>query len=531
MADHIFEYNDLEKRLDAVIDKTLGEIDDKGIFNKVKKYPLQKGIAGTIIEQCVMGYEPDTKQEADLIVKYPDRTVPTELKTTGMVLKNENEYVAKEPMSITAVGIYDLFSQTFDSSHFWNKAEHMLLVYYLYKSKNAVTAYEYKDFPVKGYDFHEFTDKEEKVLRQDWENVRTLIISVMENHPGEHTKEWKQTVLDEYLKVHGKLRDVLQYIDLAPRMVPRFRFKKPFVNTIIQKKFGKQFSKLSSDIMFLSDIDKKCFELTKKYKGRTMKEIAADLGLKLKSKSIKGGDKVGETVDKSLGQTLTTTMFGGHGRMSNVEIFNEFGIIGKTIVLTVDNKKTEDMKFYHADFDEMSQKTIIDSDGSERKMSFEDSELYTYFSEQKFLMIIFKEPRKPKGKKDKVSLLEDIFVGFKLITFPDIFVNGYARKLWDDTRDKIINNKLKNVIDYNKRGEPIINKKTGEIKAAPNWMKKSENPFFIRGTGAISTPKFKTVNVNGIAMIPQNIWIDGKYIVDQLNLVDDVMSQVEKKNS
>ena len=174
MADHIFEYNDLEKRLDAVIDKTLGEIDDKGIFNKVKKYPLQKGIAGTIIEQCVMGYEPDTKQEADLIVKYPDRTVPTELKTTGMVLKNENEYVAKEPMSITAVGIYDLFSQTFDSSHFWNKAEHMLLVYYLYKSKNAVTAYEYKDFPVKGYDFHEFTDKEEKVLRQDWENVRNL---------------------------------------------------------------------------------------------------------------------------------------------------------------------------------------------------------------------------------------------------------------------------------------------------------------------------------------------------------------------
>ena len=76
----------------------------------MQDFNLQKGVVGTLIEQCVLGYAPDSKQEADLVVVDGSEQVKTELKSTGMVISSEpsDHYVAKEPMSITAVGIYDI---------------------------------------------------------------------------------------------------------------------------------------------------------------------------------------------------------------------------------------------------------------------------------------------------------------------------------------------------------------------------------------------------------------------------------------
>uniref|UniRef100_A0AB33J5G2 DNA mismatch repair MutH/Type II restriction enzyme Sau3AI domain-containing protein n=1 Tax=Prevotella sp. GTC17259 TaxID=3236795 RepID=A0AB33J5G2_9BACT len=534
MDNHIFKREVLEDKFEAIVDKTLGEIDDKGIFERVKQFPLQKGIAGTVIEQCVIGYAPDNKQDADLMVVYPNnRKVPTELKTTGMVLNKNKEYVAKEPMSITAVGIYDLVNQSFASSHFWKKIEHMLLVYYLYNSNNAVKAYEYKDFAIKGYDFHEFTKKESIVLQQDWENVWKLVKRIVDNHPGEHDKIWKEQVHKEYINVHGELHGKLNYIDLAPRNVPRFRFKKPFVSTLIAKKFGKKFSVLSEEYTFVSDIERKCYQLTKIYKGKTMRQIAIELNMEIPKEQIVNGGRLDivEKADKAFGQKITVAMFGGQGSMKNIEIFNEFGIIGKTIILTFDDKRTEDMKFYRVDFDEMRQKNKYDEGGKERAVEFEDSEIYSYFMDQKFMIIIFKEPYKP-CKGERIPLLDNIFVGFKLLTFSESFVYNSGKALWEDTRDKIFNNKLIDVIERDRNGNPKQNA-SGEVSSAPNWMKKGrgkdKNLLFFRGSGKISTMKYKTEVVNGIYMLPQNVWIDGEFIVQQLNLVDDLTKSVESR--
>lgn len=96
-----------------------------------------------------------------------------------IVDKFEKHFVAKEPMSITAVGIYDIANQKFETSHFWEKLEHMLIVYYHYLSKHTVKAYDYRVFPIIGYEFHEFDDIEIEALRQDWENVRALVERVV----------------------------------------------------------------------------------------------------------------------------------------------------------------------------------------------------------------------------------------------------------------------------------------------------------------------------------------------------------------
>lgn len=117
MPDHIYSKEELIQRFDSILGKTFEEIDDIGMFEHVQEFNLQKGVAGSVVEQCVLRYPPDSKQEADLIVVEGGHEISTELKTTGMVIK-DGRFVAKEPMSITAVGVYELADQSFEKSHF-----------------------------------------------------------------------------------------------------------------------------------------------------------------------------------------------------------------------------------------------------------------------------------------------------------------------------------------------------------------------------------------------------------------------------
>ena len=106
MAEHKYTKSELIQRFDGILEKTFEEIDDIGMFEHVlhEDFKLQKGIAGSVIEQCVLRYPPDTKQEADLIVVDNGEIVITELKVTGMRISKDGgkaHFIAKEPMSIT----------------------------------------------------------------------------------------------------------------------------------------------------------------------------------------------------------------------------------------------------------------------------------------------------------------------------------------------------------------------------------------------------------------------------------------------
>ena len=80
MPDHIFAKSKLEEILNKTTGKTLGEVDKNNVLDRTKTKPKITGIAGDIIEQSVLEYSADTKQEADLLVD----GIPVELKTTGI---------------------------------------------------------------------------------------------------------------------------------------------------------------------------------------------------------------------------------------------------------------------------------------------------------------------------------------------------------------------------------------------------------------------------------------------------------------
>ena len=291
----------------------------------------------------------------------------------------------------------------------------------------------------------------------------------------------------------------------------------------------------------LNDIDKKCHELTQKYRLMSIGEIADIFSIPRVT------DKGKE--NKAIAEQVIVKMFGGNASSLNqVSIFVKFGLIAKSISVTPFGGRTEDMKLFKIDFDEIVKETIeeINEDGDliTRTLEFEDSDLYSYFADHEFLCILFEEPAKEymvdengeykrnnKGRRIEINhpLCMNKFLGFERLVFSDEFINNKVKKLWEDTRDKVMNKKLVDVVQIRKNGSLIINA-DGNASSAPNFMKSKENDVFVRGAGKDSALINKTEVVNGIRMLPQYYWIKGASVINELALQKKVSNENDYKN-
>ena len=481
MPNKYFTKRDLQAILDGTINKTFGQVDKNDVFMIAENNSKVTGIAGMVVEQSVLEYPKDNRQEADLIVDDSE----VELKVTGLRRKNgstNQEYTAKEPMSITAVSPEYIVDETFYTSHFWNKIAKMLIVYYLYNSDKTVKAKDYANFPILGYDLHEFSQKDVEILKNDWTIVRDFIKNVQDNGLDKNI----------YYPEISHLRNQLLYLDTAPKWPhsPRFRFRRAFVDTIAQEYFGKQFELIPTEITSLSELLEFLNTLKKKYKGKTILEITSELGIK---PSTSTGN-----FSKSIGEQIIAAVFGSKSKkMRNVELFSKLGIIPKTLILSNKSKRTEDTKFGRVDFDEYK----------EINQKFENSSVYEYFSQSKFLFAIFKEvtPNAP--------LADDIFVDFNLFSFPSEFIETDLQRTWKEIKDRIVNHTFEEKVIRDKEGNPITNK-NGVVRTAINLPKSRTNKVFVRGTSSNSS--YKPLNVQGISMYIQQYWIKGNVMVEML---------------
>lgn len=261
------------------------------------------GISGDVVEQSILGYPADSDSAPDLIVD----DIPTELKTTGIRKpKKKNSdfiYEAKEPMSIPAVSVNNIVNEEFDNSRFWQKLEHLLLVYYNYNAPKTVTAAEYANFFIEGYHFHEFSEEDKEILKNDWTLVRDFIKNLQDTYPDSTT---------EYPRLSSELRKNLMLIDTAPKYPnpPRFRLKRSTVSTIVQKHFGEKLEQLNETYSSFKDLDAELHHLTKKYKGKTVQELIDLLGITIKLN--KSGD-----VPKGITQQIIVKMFGRQAKKLN----------------------------------------------------------------------------------------------------------------------------------------------------------------------------------------------------------------------
>lgn len=493
-----FVYNLLE----AVKGKTLGEVDKSHQFARTINSGKITGIAGDVIEQSVFGYNRDSDQECDIEID----GVLTELKTSGVRIPKRNlshaagktgeeyniHFQAKEGISITGVTFEPTIQTDFDTSHFWEKAEHLLIVIYEYKSYEVVPAAGYAEFPIIDYIFNTFSPNEKSQLQSDWEIVRDYLKKIYTAYPDQSTRN-AQLVGFTHI-----LRPNLLLIELVPGFKrkksgsyqkPRYRLKKTFVDYIIRGHFDK--SRTANEIALkesfssFAELDARCHVLTLKHRGKSIAELRETFGIASGAKDI--------------ASKCVIRMFGTDcSKLNQISDFTKAGIIAKTITVTPCGGRTEDMKLKHVDFQEWA----------DRDVDFEDSDVYNYFCEHSFLCPVFCEhdPNDP----DKT-----VFEGFKRFAFDEAFIDNEVRRTWMDSRRLIHSDKLEWEYVYDKNGTRRENR-SGSYMGAPNLPKSSEYVVFFRGGADVSTEKTRTEYVNGIRMLPQFIWLKGSFIAKKL---------------
>lgn len=477
---HEFTLVDVKERLDRIQNKTLGEIDSQSRFEKIRGMKKVTGIAGTVIEESVFSYRINPDRRADLIIDGE----PVELKTTGIraARKNKNSYEAKEPMSITAVQMETIVNESFETSAFWEKAKKMLLVYYLYDSNSTVPAEGYADFPVVGYDFHEFSEEDTEILKREWTLIRDFIAQLQRDYPNPE---------EEYPRLSSELRDQLIYLDTAPKYPnrPRIRLKRSLVSSIVEQHFNHFDEELDFEIDSLSSVIKKCHEIARKYANLTIRAIAERLGMKTPH-------------SKSASEAIVIKMFGGKSsKLSQVDDFTKASIISKTITLKPQGNRKEDMKLFPLDFEELSNED----------MCFETSSFRSWFSENRFLFAVFEDA----GIRGDVA--SNKFLGFKLLSFTEDFIDKEAASTWTRMRELVQNHEILDKPELDADGVPRRGPK-GNPMSAPNFPKSKDYDVFVRGTSSDSN--HKPLVIQGIRMYHQDYWLKGSVVVNMLNRQD-----------
>ena len=480
---HEYTRRDLDARFTAIIGKTVVDVDSAGVLTspKAKK---NKGRIGAVIEQSVLGYPADSDQRPDLDVDGEQ----WELKATGLVAasRGKSGWRAKEPMSITAVSPDRIIRESFSTSTFWHKAERLLVVYYLYVRPGKGVAVEYANFEFKGYDFHVWSVTDRDRLESDWTLIRDYVRDALETD-----REAKMPGLSTLVNPQ------LLYLDTSPKYPhpPRFRLKASLVTQMARERLDDNLEMIPDQdgLGSMSSVRTYLHELTGLYANETLASLAGLYGLPFEPKNGRE--------NKSLAEQVVVRLFTGHaGKISQVPLFQKAGLLIKTVTLTPTGSRTEDMKLNPAiDFDELTNPNTI----------FDDASFAAPFIDSTLIVVILQE------QWPNCPLRFCRFKGFK-----SLWLGAYcdqAETLWHDMRNLIFTDQLIDAPVLKKDGTPRITPKTGLPMTAPNWPKSNDGVLFVRGSGTDATDK--PVEVNGIRMYRQNVWLKGKEIADKLETI------------
>ena len=148
------------------------------------------------------------------------------------------------------------------------------------------------------------------------------------------------------------------------------------------------------------------------------------------------------------------------------------------------------------DFDELRDPSV----------EFEDSSFAAPFIDSTMVVAVLEEQRRD------CPLSQCRFMGFKTLWLGTYL--GAAKALWDGMRDLIFSGRLVDAPILKRDGTPRVTPKTGIPMTAPNWPKSRDGVLFVRGTGTDANDK--PVEVNGVKMYRQNIWVKGTELADRL---------------
>lgn len=390
----------IEEYSKTLIDKTFADVladnfSDKELKEKIKYYnnPRAKGGLGNLLEKYFFYYEPNSESEPDFA------EAGVELKVTPYEITTKNKVRAGERLVITMIPNREPVEENFNKSHLFKKIVLLLLVFYLReRTKNRT---QYKIDYVNLFSLLSEKCKEDLlIIKDDYEKIIKKIMDGKAHELSEGDTKYlgactKGSTAKKILQEQYYNSNIL-----AKRRA--FCLKQSYMtyvlNYYILNNISTSDSIFNEDELKNSDFETKVINKIRAYVGKTEEYLYSifDINKKIKQRN----------------NLLIMRMLGV--KTDNAAEFEKADIEIKTIRVSKNGKPKESMSFPTIEI-----MKLVNED-------FEDSEIYEYFSQKRFLFVVFHEDENG----------DFILKGAKFWNMPMEDLEGQGKKEWTEYRDK-----------------------------------------------------------------------------------------------
>lgn len=430
----------------------------------------RKGGLGEIIEERYFHYKADNTARAD----FPEAGV--ELKVTPYKINKNGSISAKERLIISMINYMKVVDMDFYNSNAWEKLENILLVYYLWDSSIEQRLDYLIDF------VYMFTPEGEdlKIIENDFYTIRQKVL----DGKAHELSEGDTIYLGAATKSsNSQARTPQPFSDILAK--PRaFSLKTTYMtyvlrNYILENK--QREDKIIKDKQIPS-FEKYILDKIQNYQGRKDNELFQEF---FGTDKASGKDRYSRLALEILGV-----------RTKNAEEFEKANIIVKSLRVEENNKIKESISFPYF--------RIMDLVYQE----WEDSDVYQYFSQTKFLFVIYK-------KAGNHYYLQ----GGQFWNMPMSDIDGKLKEEWERARDIFKEGVQFTIKDANSPIKNNLPKKrnTNILHVRPHAQK---SVYLINGIkyGNGRLERDADILPDGNQMTKQCFWLNNDYI---LNKIDD----------
>jgi DNA mismatch repair endonuclease MutH len=349
----------------------------------------RRGSFGNALEEYYFGYRINSDGRPDFY------KVGLELKSTPLKHNAKNELVAKERLVVTMVNYEDVVNETFETSHFMNKAASILLVSYLWeKDANPV------DYQVVLAEVWKIPEEDIPQIKADWETVVAKVrAGRAEDISGSDT-----LYLEACTKAaDSSVRRSQPYSDVPAK--PRaWALKASYMtameNGLLEKRERIERGQNERNLDLLSLVRERFLP----YIGMTEGELCTQFGV----------GRLGHRKPKNACALVTKRIL-GVARDAKIDEFEKAGIRPKTLRLRANGRPKEAVSFPAFSYIDLE------------KTDFEDSDFFGYL-QQRYLFVIYREV---EGRPNEYHLS-----GVCFWQMPDADLDE-AKRCYDQMRENV----------------------------------------------------------------------------------------------
>ena len=320
--------------------------------SEVSEVKRNKGNLGQIIEEKFFHYKCNNDARPD----FPEAGV--ELKVTPYKIGTNGKLSAKERLILTMIDYFSVVDEEFESSHMWNKARLILLIYYLYEKEVSINL-DYKINYVKL-----FTPPEQdiKIIKHDFE----VIVEKIRAGKAHELSESDTLYLGAATKAATSQDRRMQPFSNEPAKPRAFSFKSSYMTYVLNTYIvpGKDTYEPIMKSETTDSFEDYVVGKIDSHIGESVSELCDMYEINLEKKP------------KNLEALLAYRMLGIKG--NHAEEFVKANIVVKVIRIGKNNKIREHMSFPTFRFKELAVE------------EWDDSAFGNYLRETRFLFVVYK---------------------------------------------------------------------------------------------------------------------------------------------